>query len=146
MSKRGIAAAAFIAGALALTGCGGSSADTTSGPAPEPFETAPPANGGTYPTVEELKDAFVAAGGSCPSFNEDNAVTLAAQSADCSGSVVLSTFLSSSTIDELIQNNKEIFADIDIDLDPWLVGENWVINAPDVDELREKLGGTIVSW
>ncbi|MGK3708925.1 hypothetical protein [Arthrobacter sp. IK3] len=145
MKKWGMAAAVFAASSLVLTGCG-SSADTTSGQAPEPSETAPPANGGTYATVEELKDAFVEAGGSCPEFSQNNGVTLAAESADCSGSVVLSTFLSSSSIDQLIQNNKEMFADIDIELNSWLVGENWVINAPDAEDLREKLGGTVVSW
>ncbi|MCC3299780.1 hypothetical protein [Arthrobacter caoxuetaonis] len=146
MKKWGMAAAVFAAGSLVLTGCGGSSADTTSGLAPEPSETAPPANGGTYATVVELKDAFVEAGGECPAFDQDNAVTLAAESADCSDSAVLSTFLSSSTIDQLIQDNKEVFADIDFEMNPWLVGENWVINAPGAAELREKLGGTVVSW
>lgn len=145
MNKRGIAAAALIAGSLAMTGCGGS-AETPSGPAAQPSETAPPASGGTYATVVELKDAFVEAGGSCPAFNQTNAVTLAAESASCSTSTVMSTFLSGSAIEELIQSNKELYAEVDIDPNPWLVGENWVINDPDAAAMREKLGGTVVSW
>lgn len=143
MNKRGIATAVLIAGSLALAGCGSSSAAESE---PTPSVTTPPADGGTYATVEELKDAFVAAGGSCPAYEQSNIVTLAAESAECSSEAVLSTYLSSSDITQLIQENKDIAEQYDIEFSSWLVGENWVINAPGAEELHEKLGGTVVSW
>lgn len=28
----------------------------------------------------------------------------------------------------------------------WLVGENWILNAEDIDDVQQKLGGQIVSF
>lgn len=72
------------------------------------------------------------AGGSCPAFNQRNRVKLAAESADCSQDAVLSTYLSSSDISQLIQDNKRSNEDFPtIEKQSWLVGENWVINSPE---------------
>lgn len=89
------------------------------------------------------------AGGACPAFHQGNRVKLAAESADCSENAVLSTYLSSSDISQLIQNNKEQNANpafSKIERHSWLVGENWVINSPEASQLREELGGKVVSW
>ena len=143
MGKRGIAAALMAVGSVVLAGCGGAAAE------PAPAETtAPPASGGSYGSIEELKDAFVAAGGECADFIQSNQVKLAAEAGSCSTNSVISTYLSSSDISKLIQNNKDLYEELGSSLErsPWLVGENWVINAPEVVEVREHLGGTLVSW
>lgn len=65
MNTKGIASTnALIAGALALAACSGptSEASTTSSASPSSSVTAPPANGGTYPTVVALKSASLKAG------------------------------------------------------------------------------------
>lgn len=145
MNKRGIATAILLTGMMALSGCGSSS---SASPTPTPTETRPPADGGTFGTVAELKDAFVEAGGACPEFNQTNRVKLAAESAECSSTAVLSTYLSSSDISQLIQNKKELTEQLDssVKTNSWLVGQNWVINSPETTELREKLGGKVVSF
>lgn len=147
ISRITVPAALFIV-ALALAGCGGTtSAAPTASATPTPTVTAPPANGGTYPTVVALKNAFVKAGGACPAFNQTNRVTLAAESAECSTTTVISTYISGSDISELIQVNKKLNAEIKSSGgNSWLVGENWVINSPTAAQMQEKLGGKVVSF
>ncbi|MCB5273675.1 hypothetical protein BJG92_01199 [Arthrobacter sp. SO5] len=152
MISKGMAFAVFLTGALALSGCGSSNAETapaaTSATAtPTPTVTAPPANGGTYSTVVALKSAYVKAGGSCPEFSQTNKVTLAAESADCSKDTVISTYVSSSDISQLIQNVKKLNAQVkSTGGNSWLVGENWVINSPTAAKVQEELGGKLVSF
>lgn len=149
ISRITVPAVLFI-GALALAGCGGTtSAGPTASATPTPTSTvtAPPANGGTFPTVVALKNAFVKAGGACPAFNQTNRVKLAAESAECSTNTVISTYISSSDISELIQVNKKLNAEIKSSGgNSWLVGENWVINSPTAAQMQEKLGGKVVSF
>lgn len=74
-------------------------------------------------------------------------MTLAAESAECSGNTVISTYVSTSDINEHIQVNKKLNADLDLEgSNSWLVGENWVINSPTAATLQEKLGGKVVSF
>lgn len=151
MITKRTAATVLVAGMLALTGCGGTSSAAqsapTSTPAATPSVSTPPADGGTYATVEALKDAFVEAGGACPEFVQSNRVTLAAESADCSKDTVLSTYVSSGDISQLIQNVKKLNEQFKSSGDnSWLVGENWVINSPSAADMQEKLGGKVVSF
>lgn len=153
MISKGIALAVLLAGALALSGCGGSpavaptTATPTATPTPTPTVTVPPANGGTYSTVAALKDAYVKAGGACPAFNQTNRITLAAESAECSKDSVISTYVSSSDISLLIQNIKKLNAELkSTGGNSWLVGENWVINSPTAGKMQEKMGGKVVSF
>lgn len=143
MNKREIAVVILTTGVLVLSGCGGSSSPTAVA-----TPTPPPANGGTYATVEELKNAFVEAGGSCPSFTQHNRGTLSAESADCATNSVLSTYISSEDVSQLIQNNKKMNEELGYtsQSNSWLVGENWVINAPDATQVRENLGGLVVTF
>lgn len=147
MISKGIALAILLAGALALFGCGGSPSAAPTTAMPTSTVTAPPANGGTYSTVLALKDAYVKAGGACPDFVQTNRVTLAAESAECSKDTVISTYVSSSDISQLIQNVKKLNAEVKSTGGySWLVGENWVINSPTAAKMQEKLGGKVVSF
>lgn len=155
MISKSIAFAILVAAALALSGCGSSmpsapaAGTSTSAPTPTPTPTvsAPPTSGGTYATVVALKNAYVKAGGECPDFVQTNRVTLAAESAECSTNSVISTYVSSSDISQLIQNVKKLNAEVkSTGGNSWLVGENWVINSPTAAKMQEKLGGKVVSF
>lgn len=149
MFSKGIRSVVLLAGVLALSGCAGSTvaAPATVEPTPTPTVTAPPANGGSYSTVTALKAAYLKAGGACPEFKQTNQITLAAESAECSSNTVISTYLSSSDISQVIQNVKKLNADLKLTGgNSWLVGENWVINSPTSVEMQEKLGGKVVSF
>lgn len=128
--------------ALFLGGCSAApvAAPTTAAP-------TPPANGGTYGSVQELKDAFVAAGGICESWDQSNHVTKAAESGSCSDQNVMSTFLSKEEITSLIASNKALNKELNLKSDTvWLTGENWIINDPTAAQLRGKLGGVLVTF
>lgn len=125
--KRTLALAAAI---LLLAGC-------SSNASPKPTPTKPKAS---YSSVVELRDAFVKAGGSCPNWVQADRVKLAAQSGDCSGNVVLSTYLSTDLRDEAVTTLKSFGSGIHL-----LVGKNWVINTPNPESFTEKLGGTVVT-
>lgn len=149
MALKGIVSVVLVAGALAIAGCGNSTsaAPTTAASTPTPTVSAPPAGGGTYSTVTALKNAYVKAGGACPDFVQTNKVTLAAESAECSKDTVISTYVSSSDISQLIQNVKKLNAELkSTGGNSWLVGENWVINSPKASGMQGKLGGKVVSF
>lgn len=149
MIPKSIAFATLVAAALALAGCGPSTPSVPAATASTPTATVttPPADGGTYSTVVALKNAYVKAGGECPDFVQTNRVTLAAESAECSKNSVISTYVSSSDISQLIQNVKKVNAEVKTTGgNSWLVGANWVINSPTAAKMQEKLGGKVVSF
>jgi hypothetical protein len=95
----------------------------------------------TYATVVDLRDAFVEAGGDCPEWEPTNRVALAAESGECSGNTVLSTYASESSRDQVVSDLKSIALD-GVNL---LVGENWIINTPTPSDYVDTLGGTVVT-
>lgn len=138
--RKSLAATALLLSTIALSGCAGgpSSAPSESS---TPTKTMPP-NGEHYSSVGALKDAFVEVGGECSTYEENNVVTLAAESASCGEDTVLSIYSSSSDRDEVVDNLKG-FADlVGVNV---LVGENWIVNSNKVADLQPKLGGTLVT-
>lgn len=134
---------ALLAGLL-LAGCSSAAPVapvTVSAPSstPSPSKTGPV----SYGSVTELRDAAVAAGYDCPSWEQENNVTLAAESGACSDADVFMTFTGEDDRDELVANLKAMATEtIGVTL---LVGPNWVINTEDgLESLQEALGGTIV--
>lgn len=121
---------------LLLAGCSGAPSEN-SGPA------TPPADGGQYGSVVDLRDAFVAAGGSCDDWDQTNQVANAAESGSCSSTTVLSTYTSESSRDEVVAAVKEIGKVVGGSSQ--LVGVNWIVNSPDASDVRDKLGGTLVT-
>lgn len=134
---------------LALTGC------TTVGPDAEPLPPATPvatatptaiaapADGGTFATVEALRDTYVEAGGRCDEWDQSNIVTAAAESADCDADTVLSTYTSVADRDGIVNYLKEYGEGIGgVTL---LVGGNWIINSEDAREVQPGLGGIVVT-
>lgn len=128
------AALLVLTAAMILTGCSGPA--TATSPSPSPVAT--------YDTVSELKDAFVEAGGDCEDWQETNKVQIASQSGECGTHTVLSVYLSSEAVERRIEATKSsAFGAMGGD---WLVGENWIINTDAAAELKDKLGGRIVSF
>ncbi|MEV7605127.1 hypothetical protein AB0N65_06780 [Paenarthrobacter sp. NPDC089322] len=129
-----------------LAGCA-AGGEASSSVSPSPAVSTPPADGGTFATVLDLKKAYVDAGGPCPSFNQGNRVTLAAESADCDTETVLSTYVSPEDISSVIQNLKKLDTSSGYKSSTTLlVGKNWIINNKQIAKYREKLGGTVVSF
>ncbi len=116
---------ASVIGAIALSGC---AQNTHAYP-------------DTYRSVEELRDAFVQAGGDCPNWEQSNQVKLAAESGTCSSTNVLSIYTSSASKDEVIATLKSLGME-GLSL---LAGDNWIINDPEVKNLDTAIGGVLVT-
>lgn len=99
----------------------------------------------TYSTVEDLKEAFVKAGGECDEWDATHSVEGSAESGTCGTHTVLSTYVSQAATEDRIEETKSFLESVDGDWGSWLVGENWIIHGPDVHEIKEELGGTVVS-
>ena len=141
-------AAPIVAAALLTTACGAPAADQAAQTptTPTTTTTATPPTGQTYGTLTDLRDAATAAGHPCPTWVQDNAVTLAAESGHCDDSDVLATYATQAQLDEAIATMKAMNAAI---TDPnaravLLVGPNWTINSADAPALQPKMGGTIL--
>lgn len=131
--------------AASTTGTGAAS-DSSQTLAGLPAETTTAAVGAEqYESVVALRDAAIAAGYSCPNWEQTNHLPLAAQSGTCSSADVFSIFLSKNSMEEMIQNAKQLMEGSDTET-TWLVGENWIINAPvgDLGDLKQELGGIMV--
>ncbi|WP_309617705.1 hypothetical protein [Salinibacterium sp.] len=123
--------------ALLLAGCAAATPETVTP------ETITPAEGLTYGSVEDLREAFESAGGECDGWVQSNQVKAAAESGACGTKAVLSTFASESDRDDSASTLKMLMADVGgVEL---LVGANWIINSDGVSELQETLGGTIIN-
>lgn len=133
---------------FALAGCGSQAAKepapkATSKAAPEPTSK----DLGEVSSVVELRDALVDAGYSCKAWEQRNVVDLAAESGQCDDSDLLATFASEGDLQEQLDTYKsadEMFLDADIELDPYLVGPNWIFRAPSADQYAMNIGGTVV--
>lgn len=117
--------------ALLLTGC----AATSEPDAPAQEAASYPE---TYRSVVELKDAFVQAGGDCPSWEQTNQVKTASESGTCSPTNVLSIYTSEAEKEDAL----ELFKSIAQPGAALLVGKNWIINDKSVKEIDPAIGGT----
>lgn len=126
-----IAAVGLVA---ALAGCGSAATSSAS---------APPADGGTFGTVADLRDAFTRAGGTCDNWKEAASPTFsAAQQGNCN----YLTFSTYATDDD-----KQVYITYFRDYSAGgnnaiLVGQNWLIlGAADlIAEAESLLGGVVV--
>ncbi|GAA2175132.1 hypothetical protein GCM10009846_23800 [Agrococcus versicolor] len=105
--------------ALALSGCS---------------SAAPSEQLGTIDSIETLRDAYVAAGGACEWEAIDE------RSGNCAGDAIL-------VLTESEEQEADILATYEAvaGLAPStvLVGENWILNAPDAAEVQDALGGEV---
>lgn len=128
-------------GIALLSGCGGGDSNDAGGSA----ATAVKAR--AYGSVADLRIAAVSAGYTCARWKQDNAVRLAAESGHCSEDDVFSTYASKARLNRQLETSQQLdqmSLDAGLKPNPYLVGPNWIINAPSVDTLRSSLGGTVV--
>lgn len=131
MPRSRLTVALSVGLALALVGC-----------------ASPPADGGRYSSLVDLKAAFIKAGFSCHDWVHDNAVEAAKDSGTCGDDVVLSTYSGPDAVDEQVSMVRTLNETLGITKDKeggWLIGRNWIVNAPHLKQLQEKLGGEIAS-
>lgn len=133
----------------------GAVAALTTGCAAAVSEVTGPEKNATYDTIEELREAAVEAGVDCPDWNQTDQMRHAAASGDCSDEVVLSIYSSQGALDNQLEymiegreEMEELLGDDTLfdDDEPVLVGPNWIINAPNPEQVQEELGGTLQKW
>lgn len=129
------ACAAAVALCAPLSGCGGS--DNFAAPVQD---TKPPADGGSYGTIEDLRDAAKKAGLDCPSWDKHNKAVYAASSASCSDSIGFATYTGESQLNKQLSAWKVIGELVELER---LVGVNWTIDTSDPEGLQKKMGGTV---
>lgn len=96
-----------------------------------------------YGSVEDLRDAFIAAGGGCSFWEQNNYMSMAAGSAFCGEETVLSIYTSEENRDSAVAtlvSDADLFGGVTL-----LVGPNWVVSSPDSSAVRAELGGTLVT-
>lgn len=144
MKRGGGVVAAWAVGLVLMSGCSeGATEQQSSTPMSSVSTAAPSPSTGVvkdarYGTVAELKDAAVLAGLPCPDYVQNDVVKNAAESAWCSTKSVLTTYAT----DEALAATVRDFQD-DPGSNPWLVGPNWIINAPETPELQPIMGGVL---
>jgi predicted small lipoprotein YifL len=124
MKTKFVAGLIVLASVVSLTGC------MPSGPK-------------KYASIDDLVAAYEAAGQSCD-WTETDQVTDALASGTCSDSSVLSLWLDSGDATDSANSLLELGTSYGIKVH-LLVGPNWLINDPAVEELQKKLGGKIIS-
>ena len=134
-SVRIVVASLTLCATALLTSCSaGSSVTSTPTPTTQPI--------GKASTIDEVRDAFIAAGGVC-NWTQDDRVTVATASGVCSDSTVIMLLDDRSDREKMVSNLQSLkLADRDLTL---LVGENWVINSPSAEDMQAELGGEWVS-
>lgn len=129
---------------IALTSCGDDGSEASPS---EPSESTPIVEkDARYGTVEGLMEAAVRAGYDCNRWRQDDDVDLAAESGTCSNSDVFATYASDGDLQAQLDTFRELdemFADLDMEPDPTLVGPNWTIKGSEGVKLQEVLGGTV---
>ena len=102
-----------------------------------PEAKQPPAAGGTFDTIDDLKDAVELAGLSCPELVLHNDAKYSASSGSCGELLSLAVYGSD--------------ASLETQLDFWKpigqrainVGKNWTVVSEDSKLIQRKLGGTV---
>ncbi len=101
-----------------------------------------------------MRDFFIEVGGSCPSWNQKNQVTLALETGSCSESNVMSIYSSRAIAEEQNRAYKKFVLDV---MPSWvqedrpislLVGANWILNESNRDVLSKfqvAFGGDLIT-
>jgi hypothetical protein len=114
--------------ALTLSACSGVAAQT--GPTPI----------GKVSTIEQVRDAFIAAGGVC-NWKQDDRVDDATASGTCSDQTVIMLFANPDDKAMVANRLSEVLAGVGTHL---LVGDNWIINSPEAVKMQKEIGGKVV--
>lgn len=122
--KRKILGIVALTGALLLTSCSHAPAE--------------------YSTIEDLRDAYVDAGGECPEFETHGPTDYSIEDARCSPSAVIAIYGSHEDVQRetsMVKNSVGKLLG-----GKRLIGENWMINGPDLEKIQKKMGGEIITF
>lgn len=98
----------------------------------------------TYSSVDDLRQAFENAGGSCLEWEQTDQVAAALESGTCNSNTVLSIYESPEAAEDSARGLAEMIAGYG--LTPSITfGGNWVVNSDDATLVTESLGGTDLS-
>lgn len=102
----------------------------------------------SFQTLDDLKAAFVSAGGSCPSWSENDDIQAAAQSGICRNGVTLSTYLNGADLLGEVKLLRDLASGADdgsgtAKRTELLIGSNWLVAGPSIRDLQAKLGGQL---
>lgn len=115
--------------ALLISGC--------SAAAPQAAPTPTSIAIGKASTIEDVRDAFIDAGGVC-NWEQTDVVKAATASGECSSHTVIMLFSDRSERETVVSNLQQFKLEGGLTL---LVGENWVINSPEAEDMQSQLGG-----
>ena len=101
--------------------------------------TPPPADGGTFETIEDLKEAVESAGLRCPELVLN---TPPAKYASSSGSCGEFLFLATYSSDTSLQSQLDFGTPAG--QRSVNVGKNWTVVSEDPERIQKKLGGTVL--
>jgi hypothetical protein len=107
-----------------------------------------------FESITEMRDLFIEVGGSCPSWKQENQVTLALETGSCSESNVMSIYSSRAVAEEQNRAYKKFVLDV---MPSWvqedrpislLVGANWILNETNsttVGAFQAAFGGDLIT-
>jgi hypothetical protein len=123
--------ATLAVAAAALTGCTGGGASAV-----------PDATGDAteYASATELRDAFIAAGGTCDQWEPLDPGDYDADAGRCSDTVVIAVYSEPAELDAAVERAQNLAVQTHL-----LVGENWMLNIENPQDYVDALGGTTVS-
>jgi hypothetical protein len=102
-------------------------------------DVTPPADGGTYESIEDLRRAVESAGLRCPELVLDRPpAKFAASSGNCGENLFLATYSS----DRYLQSQLDFAGPVG--QEAINVGKNWTVVSEDPERLRKHLGGTVL--
>jgi hypothetical protein len=99
---------------------------------------APPADGGSFANVGELKAALVKAGGKCDDWEQHDKSVLAETSGNCGDKFALSVYSDLENRDLWIDTAKKVKANA-------VAGKNWTISGTEAAEVHKLLGGELIA-
>ncbi len=97
----------------------------------------------TYESVNELRLAFVNAGGSCADWIQDNAVVDAIESGTCGPQTVLMVFSTAEEAETRAEYLRQRMSAFGMDV-ALLLGDNWLVNSAESSLVEPTLGGRLI--
>ncbi|MGX5714821.1 hypothetical protein [Arthrobacter sp. MAHUQ-56] len=100
-------------------------------------EALPPADGGTYGTLDGLKSAVESAGFQCPDLVLHNSAKYSASSGSCSEVLSLAVYANDASLQSQLDFWKPVGQQA------INVGRNWTVISEDPALIQKRLGGTV---
>jgi hypothetical protein len=103
--------------------------------------------GNRFSTLEELKQAFINAGGQCWDWVENEVpaeITKTYATGDCDAKTVLTIYKDGVNVQEYALGFRKFVIDLKFKVN-LLVGDNWMINSDQVSTVYPKMGGTLMT-